>query len=99
MDKLIYYFFSEKENEKKKKKKKISSDYSKDLLKNQANECTRLVVQAIEKHIAKMSAKLHNPNAAPKTYWFIIIRFLNRRKFPAIPPDLADGKLVSYFNI
>ena len=39
-----------------------------------------------------MSAKLDNPNAAPKTYWLIISRFLNKRTMPAIPPILADGK-------
>ena len=74
---------------------KNHSDYIKDLLNNQANECTRLFIQAKEKHIAKMSAKLDNSNTAPKTYWSIISRFLNKRKMPAIPPILADGKLVS----
>ena len=38
-------------------------------------------------------------NQAPKTYWSIISRFLNKRKMPAIPPFLADGKLVSDFKI
>ena len=52
----------------------------------------RLIIQAKEKHITKMSAKLDNPNAAPKTYWLIISRFLNKRTTPAIPPILADGK-------
>ena len=47
---------------------KNPSDYNKDLLNSQANECTRLVIQAKEKHIAKMSAKLDNPDTAPKTY-------------------------------
>ena len=55
------------------------SDYNKDLLNNQANECTRLIAQAKEKHIAKMSSKLDNPNAAPKTYW-PISRFLKKKK-------------------
>ena len=75
------------------------SDYNKDLLNNQANESTRLIIQAKEKQIAKMSAKLDNPNTAPRTYWSIISRFLNKRKMPAIPPILADGKLVSDFKI
>ena len=52
----------------------------------------RLIIQAKEKHITKMSAKSDNPNAAPKTYWLIISRFLNKRTMPAIPPILADGK-------
>ena len=78
---------------------KNPTDYNKDLLNNQANECTRLIIQAKEKHIAKMSAKLDKPNTAPKTYWSIIGRFLNRRKMQAIAPILADGKLVSDFKI
>ena len=78
---------------------KNPSDYNKDLLNNQANECTRFIIQAKEKHIAKMSAKLDNPNTALKTYWSIISRFLNKRKMPAIPPILADGKLVFDFKI
>ena len=47
---------------------KNPSDYNKDLLNNQVNECTRLVIQAKEKHVVKISAKLDNPNTAPKTY-------------------------------
>ena len=78
---------------------KNPTDYNKDLLNNQANECTRLIIQAKGKHIAKMSAKLDNFNTAPKTYWSIKSRFLNRKKMPAIPPILADGKLVSDFKI
>ena len=45
-----------------------------------------------------MSAKLDNPNAAVKTYWSIISRFLNKKKTPAMPPILTDGKLVSDFK-
>ena len=78
---------------------KNSTDYNKDLLNNQANECRRLIIQAKEKHIVKMSAKLDNPNTAPETYWSLISRFLNRRKMPAIPPILADGKLLSDFKM
>ena len=44
---------------------KNPSDYNKDLLNNQENECSRLIIQAKEKHLAKISAKLHNPNTAP----------------------------------
>ena len=82
MDELIYYFFSEK-------RAKYTKRFYKNLLNNQANECTRFVIQAKEKHIAKISAKLVNPNTAPKTYWSIISKFLNRSKMPPIPPILA----------
>ena len=46
-----------------------------------------------------MSAKLDNPNAAVKTYWSIISRFLNKKNTPAMPPILTDGKLVSDFKM
>ena len=59
---------------------KNPSDYNKDLLNNQADECKMLIIQAKEKHIAKMSAKLDNPNTAPKMYWSITSRFLNKVK-------------------
>ena len=59
---------------------KNPSNFNKDLLNNQSNECTTLIIQAKEKHVAKMSAKLDNLNAAPKTYWFIRSRFLNKKK-------------------
>ena len=55
----------EKRTKYTKKVYKNPSDYNKDLLNSQENECTRLIIQAKEKHVAKMSAKLHNPNTAP----------------------------------
>ena len=39
-----------------------------------------------DKHLAKLSSKLDNPDTAPKTYWSIINRFLNNKKIPIIPP-------------
>ena len=99
MDELIFYSFSKKRTKYTKRFYKNPSGYNKDLLNNQANECTKLIIQEKEKHIAKMSAKLDNPSIAPKTYWSIIRRFFNKRKMPAIAPVLADGKLVSDFKI
>ena len=100
MDELIYYFFPEKKRTKHTKRfDEKSTDDNKDILNNQANKFTGLIIQAKEKHVAKMSAQLDNLKTAPKTYWSIISRFLNRRKMPAIPPILADGKLVSGFKI
>ena len=100
MDELIYYFFPEKKRTKHTKRfDEKSTDDNKDILNNQANKFTGLIIQAKEKHVAKMSTQLDNLKTAPKTYWSIISRFLNRRKMPAIPPILADGKLVSGFKI
>ena len=47
------------------------------------------VIEAKEKHIAKINAKLDNPNTAPKMYWSIMTRFLSKRKMPLIPLILA----------
>ena len=66
MDELIYYFLK-KRTKYTKNFDENPSDYNKDLLNNQANECMRLIIQAKEKHITKMSAKLDKPNTAPKT--------------------------------
>lgn len=38
------------------------------------------VIQAKEKHTAKINAKLDNPNTAPKMYWSIMTRFLSKKK-------------------
>ena len=99
MDELISYFFSVKRTKYTKRFYKNPSDYNKDLLNNQANECTKLIIQVKEKHIAKMSAKLDNPGTAPKTYWSIKRRCLNKRKTPAIRPILADELFNSHFAV
>ena len=99
MNELNFYSFSKKRTKYTKRFYENPSVYNKDLLNNQANECTKLIIQEKEKHIAKMSAKLDNPSIAPKTYWSIIRRFFNKIKMPAIAPVLADGKLVSDFKI
>ena len=51
-----------------------------------------------DKHLAKVSSKLDNPDVALKTYWSIINRFLNNKKTPIISPLLFDGKLMSDFE-
>ena len=51
-----------------------------------------------DKHLAKVSSKLDNPDVALKTYWSIINRFLNNKKTAIISPLLFDGKLMSDFE-
>ena len=48
-----------------------------------------------DKHLAKLSSKLGNPDTDPKTYRSIINRFL---KIPIIPPVLFDDNLISDFE-
>ena len=40
---------------------------------------------------------LIDSNAASKTYWSILNRFLYNKKIPAIPPLLVDGNFISDF--
>ena len=39
-----------------------------------------------------------NPTTAPKTYWSILKRFLNKIKIPTIPPLLVDGNFETDFK-
>ena len=68
------------------------------MLLHQVSECTKLIVGAKDKHLAKLSSKLDNRDIAPKTYWSIINRFLNNKKIPIILPVLFEGKLISDFE-
>ena len=85
----LLFLFWKKRKKYTKRFFKNPTDFNKDLLNHQANECTMLIFQAKEKHIAKMSDKLDKPNTAPKRHWSIISRFLNKSKMQAIPPILA----------
>ena len=74
------------------------SEYNKETLLNQANEWTKLFIEAKQNYIAKLSSKLDSPDTAAKTYWSIINRILNRKKIPNIPPLLLNNKVVSDFH-
>ena len=56
------------------------SEYNKEALINKSNECTKLL-EAKQNYIAKMSSKLDCPDTASKTYWAIINKFLNKKKY------------------
>ena len=74
------------------------SEYNKETLINQSNECTKLIIEAKQNYIAKMSSKLDCADTTLSTYWAIINRFLNKKKIPNIPPLLVNNKLVSDFH-
>ena len=71
--------------------------YNKEMLLHQVSECTKLIIEAKDKHLAKLSLKLDNPDTAPKTYWSIINKFLNNKKIPIIPPVFYKGEPISDF--
>ena len=52
---------------------------------HQVSECTKLIVEAKDKHLPKLSSRLGNPDTTPKTYWSMINRFLNNKMTPIIP--------------
>ena len=88
-----------------KKRSKLTKRYHSNLTANnkevlgfQAKGCTWLIIESEERYIAKVSAKLHNPQTVPKTYWSIINKFLSSKKTPIIAPVLVNGKLVSDFE-
>ena len=78
-----------------------NSDHIKVLEKSE--ECTSFISEAKNvrvlflNNILKMTSKLENSNAAPKTYWSILNRFLYNKKIPAIPPLLLDGNFILDF--
>ena len=55
------------------------------MLLHQVSECTKLIAEASEKHLAKSSSKLDNTCAAPILHWAVMNRFLNNKKIYFIP--------------
>ena len=72
--------------------------YGKRKLIVKTNECKEIISVAKDKYIIQMCEKLNDPITAPKTYWKIINRFLNNKKFPPIPPLLVHGEIISNFS-
>ena len=71
------------------------ADHNKNLMVSTANECTRLIIAAEEKHLTRLIAKLEDPSTASKTYWSILNRFLSNKKLSIIPPILVDDRFAS----
>ena len=74
------------------------SEYNKETLINQLNECTKLIIEAKQNYIAYMSLKSDSPETASKNYSAITKRFLKKKKIPNIQPLLVNNKLVSDFH-
>ena len=54
-------------------------------------------MKAKNDYTQRMTNKLNDPEAAAKTYWSILNRFLYIKKIPAISPLLINGEFVSDF--
>ena len=54
-------------------------------------------MKAKNDYTQRMTKKLNDLKAVPKTYWSILNRLLYNKKIPPILPSLVNGKLVSDF--
>ena len=73
------------------------------MLLHQVSKCTKLIVEAKDKHLANLSQTIRqlevdNPDTAPKIYQSIINKFLNNKKIPIILPVFFEGKPISDFE-
>ena len=55
-------------------------------------------MKAKNDYTQRMTKKLNDLKAVPKTYWSILNRFLYNKKIPAVPLLLVNGKFVSEFS-
>ena len=69
-----------------------NSDHIKVLEKSE--QCASLISEAKKNYILKMISTLEDSNAASKTYWSILNRFLYDKKIPAIPPLLVNDNFI-----
>ena len=57
-----------------------------------------LIEESKEKHYARLSKKLLDPQTSPKSYWSISKTFLNNKKIPCIPPLLHQDRFIIDFK-
>ena len=72
------------------------SEYNKETLLNQANEFTKLI-EAKQNYITKISSKLDCPDMALKTYWSIVNRVLNKKRYQIYRLALLTANLYRIF--
>ena len=77
---------------------KNPSDSFKEVLMSKPTSCSNLIVTAKENYQKKMTEKLDNSFAAPKTYWSILNNFLGKRKAANIPRLIVIDFVVSDFT-
>ena len=53
---------------------------------------------AREEYLLSQSQKLSHPGTGTKTYWSILKNFLNKNKFPSIPPLFHLNKFITDFQ-
>ena len=68
------------------------------LINSLKEDYTSLVETAKNEYLCRQSQKLSNPNTGIKSYWSILKQFLNKNKFPSIPPIFHLNKFVTDFQ-
>ena len=67
-------------------------------INNLKENYTSLVENAGKKYLLSQSQKLSHPGTGTKTYWSILKNFLNKDKFPIIPPWFHLDKFITEFQ-
>ena len=67
-------------------------------INNLKGNYTSLVENAREKYLLSQSQKLSQPGTGTKAYWSILKNFLNKNKFPIIPPLFHLNKFITEFQ-
>ena len=63
------------------------------MLVNTTAECSKFIIKTEEKNLTRLSAQLEDHNTARKTYWSILNRFLNNKKYQIYHPSSFRAKL------
>ena len=62
------------------------------------NETNRLIVNAKDDYFYNLGQKLSDPSLGPKSYWTVLNKILNKKKYTNIPPLLINDIFVSHFQ-
>ena len=62
------------------------------------NETNRLIVNAKDDYFYNLGQKLSDPSLGPKSYWTVLNKILNKKKYTNIPPLLINDIFASNFQ-
>ena len=79
-------------------KKRNNSFLNKQLLHSLQQHLSKLIENAKNKYIFRISEKLNNPNTSTKCYWSLIKTLLNGKKVPCVPPIYDNNRYVTDFK-
>ena len=67
------------------------------VLNNLSEYCAKVLSDSKNSYFRNIGDKLNDPLTSPKAYWSILNRFIDRKKFPTIPPLLVNGTFETNF--